>query len=373
MMATNKFRLLVIDNERFDESRTLSDVYFSYREGKTLSDGRTVEITQAFAGPKSSGDWPSNWDTHTLNGSIQAYIIVNKMTWPEDGDFDAILLSSHFPIFVYDSKYVAKEDELIMGGGCSLEYFLSKKYYNDKPVFRLDGSTDGAEMLAWLDRVEDAKNKPFGQCVIDSDPGIQYRDYNERFIDAYNWLKEHAFDAILDESMIQPELNPGQKYGLYLGWYDEYNGVFDNGDWDGAIGWHVRSSTFQNRAKLFNPDRVLRDNWITAAFKNGFAFTIGSVLEPGLMSFARQTEFLERVFAYKEPVGLAAWNAVPDSARDAYHHRMSYVGDPLWSPYWMNEQIEQPPIGDPVIERELIRSFRLSDGNDLELWLAKRS
>lgn len=383
-MATNKFRLLVISNSRFESSEELAGRYGELRNGQTLSDGRVVEIVYSMAGSLDHNDWSSNWDTHMLSGSIQAYIIVNKMTWPEDGDFDAVLLSSHFPIRVYDGKYVSQEDIMIMAGGCSLEYFLSKKYYNNKPVFRLDGSTGGAEMLAWLDRVEAAKNKPFGQCVIDSDPGIQYRDYDESFIDAYNWLQEHAFDAILDEDKSSPTFDPARKYGLYIGWYDEYmqsgdgmftapESLFKNGDWDGAFGWHVRSSTFRNRGE-YHPiiSDAFMDNWVTGAIKNGFAFTMGSVYEPGLMSFARQTEFLERVFANKEPVGLAAWNAVPDSARDAYHHRMAYVGDPLWSPYWMGQQ-EQPPIVEPVIERELIRSFRLSDGNDLELWLAKRN
>lgn len=382
-MAADTFRLLLIENDVFPESVEVADKYFELRNGTTLSDGRTVEIVRGRAMPVDVNDWPDNWSMQMLDGSIQSYIIVNKMEF-DVIDCDAVLLSSHFPIRVYDEKYIEDnlQARLALGGGASLEFFLSKYLYDGKPVFRLDGSVNAGFLLDWMDRLEEAKTKPFGQVVIDSDPGMQYRWYDQYFLDAAEWLKERGYDVITDDTLGQPELDPAQKYGLYMGWYDDYSqstlvdpgrDYFATGDWGGAFGWHVRSSTFWNRGKIEHQQREVATNWVVGAIKNGYAFTMGSVYEPGLMSFALQTDFLQRVLVNKEPVGLAAWNAVPASAADAYHHRMSYVGDPLWSPYWMDqEEPNVPPIDDPVVSRELMHSYDLANGDILEMWIAKK-
>lgn len=357
-------KLLVIENGLSSASVRLAGEYAEWRDGATLANGETVDLHRGAWVPRG-GPLPTAWGDLSDN-TVQTYQVIGYMGFAiVPGDYDAVLLSSHFPIRVWGVNNITKElipkiQRELGGTSCAFDHFVSQHYFDGKPVFRLDGSTDGEVMERWIRRLINSTAAVWdeGTWIIDTDPGMQSKVTDDKYGAAHQWLQMSNISSEIDTTPTQPELDAGRKYTGYLGWYDELpSRYFDTGDWTGAVGWHLRSGTFRNHY----PEAV---NWVTEPIKAGFAFVIGSVYEPGLV-YPDPVDFLRRVYEDRQPVGLAAWEGA--SSRQ----ELCFVGDPLWSPYDMATTgtipPEEPPGPVDPPDYDVLIELSLADGRTAKL------
>ncbi len=137
----------------------------------------------------------------------------------------------------------------------------------------------------------------------------------------------------LDE---KPEVMPAgsvSDVALYCGWHSARNYIPSCKLNPGAVGYHIASYEL---ISLRGPNET---GWVHGLVTDGICGTLGSVAEPFLGAFPRPDDFFPLVLTGKLPMAEVYWKTVPWAS-----WMMSYVGDPLYTPYLKNPQLQRSDL-----------------------------
>lgn len=174
--------------------------------------------------------------------------------------------------------------------------------------------------------------RPGGERQVGS-----YEKTDQSLHDLATRLKEHTeLEVILDEKggLLKPEDCPSPA-ALYCGWYSmgNYRHACEWGQ--GSVGYHIAS---------MEADSLKGGNgWCPKMLERGVAATLGPTHEPYLSAFPPPEEFLSLVLTGKFTM-----------IECYYYTKMfnswviTYVGDPLYTPYKNNPQLEMTELPDTL-------------------------
>lgn len=136
-----------------------------------------------------------------------------------------------------------------------------------------------------------------------------------------------------DKEAVLPA-NSATDVALYCGWYSLHNYIPECKFNPGAIGYHVAS---YEMLTLHRPD----SGWAVGLLNNGVAATLGPVAEPYVAAFPRPDDFFPLLLTGKLTLAEAYWQTVPMTS-----WMISMVGDPLYTPYKTNPQLQVSDLPD---------------------------
>jgi uncharacterized protein (TIGR03790 family) len=214
-----------------------------------------------------------------------------------------------------------------------------------KPIMtcRLDGPTPELVMQMIDDSIAVEKEGLQGKVYVDargfkfnakSDNGYGYAGYDESMREMAELLKpSKKLEVILDD---KPELfkeGSCPETALYCGWYSHANFIDCCKFQKGAIAWHLASSEAVTLRKA--KSKV----WCPNLLQKGVVVTLGPVAEPYTVGFPKPAEFFgfiatgkfPLVECYAKTVHFTSWMT-------------TLVGDPLYTPFKTNPQIDERTI-----------------------------
>ena len=165
-----------------------------------------------------------------------------------------------------------------------------------------------------------------------------YGQYDQTIRDLAVLLREKTqLQVVFDEKESLIELPPDELVAIYCGWYapSSYSqpGVFA----PGAVGFHIASFTMVTLHKQRGGD------WVRSLLNDGVVATAGPVAEPYLHAFPRADEFFPLLMTGQLPLAEVVWKTNPLTS-----WQMSYIGDPLYTPYKLNPPLKRADLPEPL-------------------------
>jgi uncharacterized protein (TIGR03790 family) len=144
----------------------------------------------------------------------------------------------------------------------------------------------------------------------------------------------------LDEQDVVFPPHSVKNVALYCGWYSVGRYVPGCDFNPGAIGYHIASYEL---VSLHEPSSY----WVHGLLLDGVVGTLGPVAEPYLQAFPRPDDFFPLLLTGKLTLAEVYWKTTPMTS-----WMISFIGDPLYTPYKMN-----PPMKVEDLPAPLQRAF----------------
>jgi uncharacterized protein (TIGR03790 family) len=183
-----------------------------------------------------------------------------------------------------------------------------------------------------------------GQIVIDgrgTNPATVPADqrglaeFDQYFRNLADLLRAKTKMQIMQDDKLEVlPANSAKDVALYCGWYSLHNYIPECKFNPGAIGYHVASFEMLT---LHRPD----SGWVVGLLNNGVAATLGPVAEPYVAAFPRPDDFFPLLLTGKLTLAEVYWQTVPMTS-----WMISMVGDPLYTPYKNNPQLQVSDLPD---------------------------
>jgi uncharacterized protein (TIGR03790 family) len=123
---------------------------------------------------------------------------------------------------------------------------------------------------------------------------------------------------------------------LYCGWYSVGNYIPGCDFNPGAVGYHIAS---YEMVSLHTPSTY----WVRGLLSDGVVATLGPVAEPYLGAFPLPDEFFPLLLTGKLTLAEVYWRTTPMTS-----WMISFIGDPLYTPYRANPPMEVGDIPAPM-------------------------
>jgi uncharacterized protein (TIGR03790 family) len=162
-----------------------------------------------------------------------------------------------------------------------------------------------------------------------------FSEFDQYFRDLADLLRAHSKIQIMQDD--KPEVlpaNSAKDVALYCGWYSLHNYIPCCKFNPGAIGYHVAS---YEMLSLHNGD----SGWAPGLLNSGVAATLGPVAEPYIAAFPRPDNFFPLLLTGKLPLAEVFWDTEPMTS-----WMVCMVGDPLYTPYKNNPQLQVSDLPD---------------------------
>jgi uncharacterized protein (TIGR03790 family) len=212
-------------------------------------------------------------------------------------------------------------------------------------VSRLDGPTVQVVRDIIATSVQVEKRGLTGRIVIDTggaaklDPQRRnpvFWEFNRTFTNLMLLLRRKSALAPQLTYDDGPEVLPPhsvQGVALYTGWYSvgQYVPACDFSA--GAVGYHIASYEMTSLHDVNNK------GWCRGLLADGAVATLGPVSEPYLLAFPDVEEFFSLLLTGKLTLAEVYWRTNPLAS-----WKMSLVGDPLYTPYKVNPQLNAQDV-----------------------------
>jgi uncharacterized protein (TIGR03790 family) len=215
-------------------------------------------------------------------------------------------------------------------------------------VARLDGPQEGTAMQIILASMKAEKDGLKGRFVIDSTGGTGpggvpdkeggYRAFDAKLLALAELIRtKSTMPLTLDR---HPNVMPPHSVkdvAVYTGWYSVRNYIPACTFNTGAVGYHIAS---------YEMISLRTDNekgWVAGLLNDGVVGTCGAVAEPYLSSMPPPDEFFPLLLTGKLTLAEVYWKTTPMTS-----WMMSFIGDPLYTPFKTNPQMKVEDLPGPL-------------------------
>ena len=222
-------------------------------------------------------------------------------------------------------------------------------------VCRLDGPQEGTAMEIIIASLKAEKEGLKGRVVVDSMGGAKpdgtpdkeggYRAFDQKLAALADMIATKTkmpltFDK--RHNVLPP--HSVKDVALYCGWYSVRNYIPSCEFKPGAVGYHVASY------EMLSLRTDNEKGWVVGLLNDGIASTLGAVAEPYLASMPPPDEFFPLLLTGKLTLAEVYWKTTPMTS-----WMISFIGDPLYTPFKTNPQINPEQLS-PLLQRAFLEA-----------------
>ncbi|HSV13357.1 MAG TPA: TIGR03790 family protein [Tepidisphaeraceae bacterium] len=227
-------------------------------------------------------------------------------------------------------------------------YYAAKRQAINMPTYmvtRLDAPTTDQVKRIISDSIKAETDGLKGKVVLDSrgllidkaqptERGLA--EYDESIRDLGHLIRKHTKLAVLADDNPDPlPANSADDVALYCGWYSLRHYIPECKFNPGAVGYHIASFEMLT---LHGPGE---QGWVPGLINDGIAATLGPVAEPFVQLFPKPADFFPLLLTGKLTLAEVYWRTTP-----AASWMLGLIGDPLYTPYKNNPQLQASDLPD---------------------------